>query len=69
MQNNINVNIPHLNEYSTIHNELIVAEMPSDTDILNASASSDKDDSGDENLEGDSIANSVSKCRCLTSFK
>ena len=60
MQNKINVNIPDLNEYSTIHDELIVAEMPSDTDILNSSALNDKDDFGDENLESDSVANSVS---------
>ena len=60
MQNKINVNIPDLNEYSTIDDELIVAEMPSDTDILNSSALNDKDDFGDENLESDSVANSVS---------
>ena len=60
MQNKINVNIPDLNEYSTIDDEFIVAEMPSDTDILNSSALNDKDDFGDENLESDSVANSVS---------
>ena len=42
--------------------------MPSDTDILNASTSSDKDDSGDENLEDDSIANSVSSADALHSL-
>ena len=31
MQNNMNVNISHLNKYSTIHDKLIVAEISSDT--------------------------------------
>ena len=54
-----------MNKYSTIDDELIVDEISSDTDILNAPASSDQDDSGDENLEDDSIANSVSSADAL----